>query len=961
MSRFAARFLVTAAPLLAAWAVSTAGAGDTVVLRDRSFEDFIQGEPGNSGANVFVSRSGRVQAINRLDFNNDGYIDLLVNNKHNFHWAPDALIYWGRHEGFRSLTPPLWQTQSLFHLLSHLDSIGKSVTRLPAFGGGRSRVLDLNKDGYLDLIFVNFLHSEKTEMEAYVYWGGAGGFDVNRRALIPTLLATGFDAGDFNGDGYTDLVFSNFGEELGEVFGLKNHLESWVYWGNSIRYDARRRSRLPTVSAVDCAAADLNGDGKTDLVFLNKNSKENSAYVYWGNGRDFSPERRTIFHPDDPKSVTVADLDKDGKADLIITSAGSGTSIYFGSAAGVEAKPRLVLPSESANQALVADLNRDGALDLAVANSRGSASFVYWGGSEGFNAGRRAELPTLQAWGVAAGELNGDQWPDLVFANSGSAESADINSYIYWGSPSGYLPEHRAELQTFGAVSTQVADLDGDGLNDVVFINQSSGRADEAVDSYLFWGNPAHYYSASSMTRVPTVSADESSAADLNDDSYPDLVVSNPIRDVPLYIYWGGKTPYSSARRTSIPLPDVYGSSVADLNRDGYLDLLLSVGPKGVAGMGLASQGLLKDHGYASILWGGPKGYSIDRRQDLAITPVFPFSNVIADLNKDGYLDLLFPDRNGDRVQIVWGAKNGYDVKRSTHLPANSTPSLEVADLNGDGWLDVIFPNGQDWKTQTRHTRTYIYPGGPEGFSAERRMEVESISAHEAAVADYNLDGHLDVAITSYQGDEHRNVPTFIFWGGPDGTYSDARRSTLPSHSGCGLVSGDFNQDGYPDLFQWNHIKDGDHAVGSWIFWGAKEGFGTNRRTWLPSSGPHYSMGVDLGNLYDRKPEEYFTSRPHRIPEGYWPARLAWKSKNPPRTGVKLQLRTAATEAALRQAAWSGPKGASSFYESAAAIPAVPGDHRWAQYRIVFTGLGAGNSAVVEAVELECRRGARTE
>lgn len=929
----------------------------SVTIGDNSFRDFIQGEFGNSGANLYLSHAGRLQTINRLDFNNDGEIDLLVNNKHDFNWAPDLFIYWGHPEGFRSLTPPAWQKQPLAHLLNYLEESRHWVTRLPAFGGGRSRVLDLNGDGYLDLVFCNFLHAEKTEMEAYIYWGSVTGYEINRRTTLPTLLASGLEAADLNRDGYIDLVFANFGLELGQVFGYRYNLESYIYWGSSTGYDARRRSTLPTISAVDCAVADINGDGNLDLVFLNNNTEVKNAYVYWGDGKEYSASRRTLLKVEDPKGVTSIDINKDGYSDLAITGGGETSSIFYGSKKGIEEKPRYSLPTNAANATVVTDLNRDGIPDLAFANTKGQTSCVYWGDAAGYSASRRTELPTLQAWGVTAGDLNADNWPDLVFANSSSGNTNDVNSFIYWGSASGFAPFARTELQTLGAVSTQVADLNQDGLKDVVFINQSSGHAEEALDSYLFWGNPQHSYSVANMTRLPTVSADESSAADLNDDGYADLVITNPYQAVPAYLYWGGPQGYSPEHRTEIPIRDAYGSSVADFNRDGHLDLLFSIGPRGDTGMGLAAQGLVKDHGYASILWGGPNGYGLERRQNLAINTRFPFSNTVADLNKDGYLDLLFPDRNSDHIQIVWGSKNGFDVKASTLLPANSTPSLEIADVNADGWLDVICPNGHDMKTMTRHTRSYIYLGGPAGFSATRRIEVESISAHEAAVTDFNLDGYLDIAFTSYQGDANRNVPTFIYWGGPDRTFLDSRRTQLPSHGGCGLVAADLNQDGYPDLFAWNHVKDGDHSFGSWIYWGSKEGFSVKRRTLLPSAGPHYSMGVDIGNLYDRKPEEYYISRPLEVPSGYELRKLTWDSITAPGTQARLQLRTAANRELLSTAVWHGPKGENSFYENEG-VPlerSVAGQP-WVQYRVVFAGLQVGNSSILKAVNLECHR-----
>ena len=126
------------------------------------------------------------------------------------------------------------------------------------------------------------------------------------------------------------------------------------------------------------------------------------------------------------------------------------------------------------------------------------------------------------------------------------------------------------------------------------------------------------------------------------------------------------------------------------------------------------------------------------------------------------------------------------------------------------------------------------------------------------------------------------------------------------------------------------------------------------RRSGVPTAGPHYSMGVDIGNLYDRKPEEYYTSRAHHIPDGVHPVKLKWDAVTTPGTGVKLQMRTAGTREALQTAPWQGPQGANSFYEkSGQKIRSVPTDHHWAQYRITFTGLGVGNSSVVKSVEME--------
>ena len=140
----------------------------------------------------------------------------------------------------------------------------------------------------------------------------------------------------------------------------------------------------------------------------------------------------------------------------------------MGSAGGFDPKRTAHLPTFEARFATTGDFNRDGHVDIAIANaSRGgdfqASSFVYWGGTQGFSAARRSELPTLGATGVAAGDLNQDGFADLVFSNANDGRTHDVPSYIYWGSAEGFAPYLRADVQTFGAASVNVADLDADG------------------------------------------------------------------------------------------------------------------------------------------------------------------------------------------------------------------------------------------------------------------------------------------------------------------------------------------------------------------------------------------------------------------------------------------------------------------------------------------------------------------
>src|ERR1700736_6248746 len=71
--------------------------------------------------------------------------------------------------------------QWAFDLVDHRAHLN----RLPAFGGGRSVIGSLNKDGYPDIVFCNYIHNYPGLRNAYVYWGGPDGYSASNRLELP--------------------------------------------------------------------------------------------------------------------------------------------------------------------------------------------------------------------------------------------------------------------------------------------------------------------------------------------------------------------------------------------------------------------------------------------------------------------------------------------------------------------------------------------------------------------------------------------------------------------------------------------------------------------------------------------------------------------------------------------------------------------------------------------------------
>ncbi|MEO8129318.1 MAG: VCBS repeat-containing protein, partial [Bryobacteraceae bacterium] len=848
-------------------------------VHHRTFADFSAGTFPDGGTNLYIPKSGGMQSIHRWDFNNDGQLDLLDANDHNPVENEDALVYWGTPSGPRSILPPMPDHGPLGWFLREVRARESAATRLPSDGGGRSLIADLNNDGYPDIVFCNFIHNYSVNTKALIYWGGPDGYRAGRRTELPTLLAGGVAVADFNHDGFLDLVFSNQGIEGGERFGFDMHKESYIYWNGPTGFSTERRTSIPTISAADVAAADLNGDGYPELLFINNNSQEKSFYLYWGSSQGFSTDRRTVWKHGDPIGLRLTDLNGDKSPDLIVTHRDNRAEVFRWTGKEFETNPWVALPTLGAAEARVSDLNKDGHPDLIFAN-RGTdtqqISYIYWGSATGFDVHRRTELPTMHATDAAVADFNGDGWPDLAFSNERNDTTLDVNSYIYWNGPQGFHAANRGDLQGFGAVGAQAADLNGDGHPDLVLINRSSETV-EPVQSVIYWGNSQHVYSLASTTSIPGPSEATPVVADFNQDGWVDIVFPNG------WIYWGGREGYSIQRRQEIKGLKGHGLGVADLNRDGYLDLVLC-----------ANKNKPGDSSTGSILWGSAAGFSMDHRLALALSARTSVAPTIADFNKDGYLDILFPDVDSDNADIFWGGPGfDYTPERRTQLKVQSAATVEVADLNHDGWLDLLFGGGWERSRFGRPTRqSTILWGGAKGYSTDRALKLESYDSLEQSVADLNKDGYLDIVMTNYHAYDTRSVPAFIYWGGPGGAYSESRRESLPAESSSALTVADLNQDGWLDLVVFNHLDHGNHNINSNIYWGGPQGYSVSRRQQFPTFGSHFGVRRDIGNIYDRRMEEDYLSAPLQIPSGKTPSQISWKARTPNGTGVRFQLRS---------------------------------------------------------------------
>lgn len=322
-------------------------------------------------------------------------------------------------------------------------------------------------------------------------------------------------------------------------------------------------------TSANVSTGDLNADGNLDIVLAKGRHWPLVNRVLFGDGRGEFPITHDLGEASDRSYAgRLVDIDDDGDLDVVISNDRPDPKlVYLNDGTGhFETGSTYGHPEWPTRNASVADLNGDGLPDIIVANRGRVANYVCLNEGEGKFDTDCIAFSHESATTIAPADFDDDGLADLAVPHRDGGQS-----YVYLNDgKAGFSNLRRIPFGPPDAAirMAEVADLDEDGLPDIVAIDQRRGVA-------IYFGEPENTFSSAVPIGDRAAMPYAIAAGDLNSDGKTDIVVGNI--EAPSTVYFNDGSGRSFA---SVQFGDnkgtAYGFAIDDLDKDGRPDIAVA-------------------------------------------------------------------------------------------------------------------------------------------------------------------------------------------------------------------------------------------------------------------------------------------------------------------------------------------------------------------------------------------------
>jgi len=717
------------------------------------------------------------------DYNNDGFLDILLRGDTTFGFTPITKIYKNNGDGTFS---------------------EQTGIALKGLSEGSAAWGDYNNDGLLDILLtgVEIVITGNRGVRQYISKiyknNGDGTFSEQTGTLFNGLTVLSAFWGDYDNDGRLDVLVSAY-DTITNIYTSKIFKNISSYPANTVPAAPSNLQQTVTFNTV-ALKWDKATDAETPQNGLSYNIRVGA-----------SPGSSNVVNPEASTSTGYRKIpalgNVDQKADGYTLNLPAGT--YYWSVQ---------------------------AIDNAFAGGTWSTENTFT-----ISASQASDIrvDSVSLTGMKLSWTNGNGNKRVVFmaeGNKGVTKPFDSTSYE---ANSTYSLETQIDTSGWYCVFNGTGnEVSVNGLKDgtsynIEVLEYIGTTGNEEYNNSVLNGNVALIRTKQIFElqfEAPAIYSGEMVAwGDYNNDGYMDFLLTgySQTEECVSKIYKNnGDGTFTEQTQDSLIGVMSGLSAWGDFNNDGYLDILLT--------------GATMRQGPQAMIYKNNGDGTFTEQTGTSLTGIESTSISLGDYNNDGFLDILLTgganiNNNFQRVSKIFKNNGDWTFSEQTGISLPGVYGSAVwGDYNNDGLLDILVAGNTSFseignvltKTQT----TKIFKNNGNGtFSEQSDISLVKLDEDVSATwADYNNDGHLDILLSGYLPDV--GWKAVLYKNNGDGTFTEQTGISL---LGGGYVAwGDYNNDGYLDVLMTGHTDTGT-GIASKIYKNNSDGTFTESRIQL--------------------------------------------------------------------------------------------------------------------------------